>query len=384
MKKNMRQVVWKNGLICLAVLAFLIMGCVSQVKTPDVKTKHADLAAGISGIKVQNTKGEPVELESLWSNRRVVIVFLRHFGCMFCRQQAASFMGIKDQLDHAGVALVAIGSGTPQQAQDFAKKFKFEGELYVSQDLSAYKAFYLQRGFCRTLGPKSLWRGVGTLTKGFHQGLKAGDLWQQGGVFVIGPGNQVFFEHIDSYAGENVNLQEVIAASLSGNKEEVVAIKVEQPVVQKDAVVAPKVEGPVAPKEVVVAAPAAADKSPAPVVSKQNEIKDLPADAVKNLVNRWLNSWKSGDMKTYSSFYASDFKSKGRNLDAWISYKTKVHQKSKNVDISIDNLKISLDGNTASAVFTQHYSSSIFKDSGKKTLKLRKINNEWKIYKEII
>jgi hypothetical protein len=88
--------------------------------------------------------------------------------------------------------------------------------------------------------------------------------------------------------------------------------------------------------------------------------------------------------KTYRSFYASDFKSKGMNLDAWISYKTNVYQKSKNIDISIDKLQISENENNATAVFTQYYSSSIFKDSGKKTLKLRKINDEWKIYREIM
>ena len=89
-------------------------------------------------------------------------------------------------------------------------------------------------------------------------------------------------------------------------------------------------------------------------------------------------------MKTYRSCYASDFQSKGMNLDAWISYKTNVRQKSKNINISIDNLQISADENTATAVFTQSYSSSILKDSGKKKLELRKINDEWKIYREIM
>ena len=89
-------------------------------------------------------------------------------------------------------------------------------------------------------------------------------------------------------------------------------------------------------------------------------------------------------MQTYRSFYASDFKSKGMNLDAWISYKSNVYQKSKNINISIDKLQISENENNAMAVFTQYYSSSIFKDSGKKTLKLRKINDEWKIYREIM
>jgi hypothetical protein len=36
------------------------------------------------------------------------------------------------------------------------------------------------------------------------------------------------------------------------------------------------------------------------------------------------------------------------------------------------------------AVFTQSYSSSILTDKGKKTLELKKINDEWKIYREIM
>ena len=89
-------------------------------------------------------------------------------------------------------------------------------------------------------------------------------------------------------------------------------------------------------------------------------------------------------METYRSCYASDFKSKGMNLDAWVSHKTNVYQKSKNINISIDKLQISAEENNATAVFTQYYSSSIFKDSGKKKLELRKINDEWKIYREIM
>lgn len=132
----------------------------------------------------------------------------------------------------------------------------------------------------------------------------------------------------------------------------------------------------VASKETVVAVP---------VVTDNNLVQvSIPKEAVRDLVTKWLTSWKSGDLKTYRSFYASDFQSKGKNLDAWISHKTNVYKKSKNINIIIDNLQISADENNASAVFTQHYSSSITKDSGKKTLELKKINNEWKIYREIM
>ena len=89
-------------------------------------------------------------------------------------------------------------------------------------------------------------------------------------------------------------------------------------------------------------------------------------------------------MKTYRSCYTSDFQSKGINLNAWIAYKNNVRQRSKNINISIDDLQISVDENSAIAVFTQSYSSSILKDKGKKTLELKKINDEWKIYSEVM
>lgn len=121
-------------------------------------------------------------------------------------------MGIKDKLDQAGVALIAIGSGTPAQARSFAKNFNFTGELYLDRELLSFKAFGLARGFWKTLGPASLARGARTLSQGYFQGLSAGDLWQQGGVFILGPGNRIQFEHRDRYAGHHADPQDVLAA----------------------------------------------------------------------------------------------------------------------------------------------------------------------------
>ena len=105
---------------------------------------------------------------------------------------------------------------------------------------------------------------------------------------------------------------------------------------------------------------------------------------ILNLITKWLTSWKSGDMKTYRDCYASDFQSKEMNLDDWISHKSQVRQNSENINIRIDKLKISADEDAAKAFFIQHYSSSILKSKGKKTLELKKIGEEWKIFREII
>jgi tetratricopeptide (TPR) repeat protein len=181
--------------------------------------------------------------------------------------------------------------------------------------------------------------------------------------------------------------------------EEKIGKKMAAPVASAASVGAP---APVA-APVDVAAPAPAADVTAPVAvseavdapatgsnlaqtnDKQDKTKSIPENDVWILITKWLASWKSGDMKTYRSCYdESNFQSKGMNLDAWISSKADVYKKSKNIKININHLQISADVNTAKAVFTQDYQSSIFKYKGKKTLELKKIGDEWKIYKEFM
>lgn len=129
---------------------------------------------------------------------------------MFARQQAADLMSIKTELDAAAVGLVAIGSGSPRSARKFVDDFHFTGHMYVNRDLKVYKAFDLERGITKTLGLSSLIKGLGTMKKGFRQGQSAGDLWQQGGLFVLGPGDQLLFAHRDKFAGDHADLQQML------------------------------------------------------------------------------------------------------------------------------------------------------------------------------
>ncbi len=119
-------------------------------------------------------------------------------------------MGIRNRVEASGATIVVIGSSTPEQAKDFAEQFKFEGELYVDTTLETYKAFQLDRGFFRTLGLSSISRGFTAMKSGSHQGLSAGDLWQQGGVFIMGPGKQILYQHRDEFAGDHADLEAVV------------------------------------------------------------------------------------------------------------------------------------------------------------------------------
>ena len=131
---------------------------------------------------------------------------------MFSRQRAAALMEIKNDVEANGAKIVIIGSGTPEQAKNYATDFKVDLDIYVDKSLQTYNAFSLKRGFFKTLGWKSLKCGVRAIQSGFHQGLSAGDLWQQGGVFVLSPGKQIVYQHVEQYAGEPLEKDEVLQA----------------------------------------------------------------------------------------------------------------------------------------------------------------------------
>ena len=110
----------------------------------------------------------------------------------------------------------------------------------------------------------------------------------------------------------------------------------------------------------------------------------MAGDAIQTLISRWARGWESGDMAAYRSCYAPGFHSQGMDLDKWISHKVAVRGHSQNIRVRIDGLKISGNEQQSSAVFTQHYSSNLLKSKGRKQLDLKKVNGEWKIYREMM
>lgn len=125
---------------------------------------------------------------------------------------------------------------------------------------------------------------------------------------------------------------------------------------------------------------AAAPKSDKPAVLAPDT--GSSNEAVQNLISKWTDSWKSGNMTVYRSCYASDFRSQGMNLKEWVNHKIEVRNHSKNINVRIDNLKITENNNRSTATFTQYYSSNLLKSKGRKKLDLKKINGKWKIYQE--
>ena len=51
-----------------------------EIYTQEKDMTYAELKPRIAGVTAESLQGKEVVLKSLWSDRRIVLAFLRHFG----------------------------------------------------------------------------------------------------------------------------------------------------------------------------------------------------------------------------------------------------------------------------------------------------------------
>jgi len=107
------------------------------------------------------------------------------------------------EIRELGGELIIVGNGSAHMAKAFVEDVGLDAPLYTDPSRKTYDAAGLHRGVGRTLGASSIMSGVRALKKGHIQGLTKGDAWQQGGVFVFGPGDAEYFAYASKEAGDH-------------------------------------------------------------------------------------------------------------------------------------------------------------------------------------
>ena len=171
-------------------------------------TRADDLAR----MNVLDERGAPVSLATMWADRAAVLVFVRHFGCMHCRDHVVMLERRIDDLHAAGAEVFVIGNGSPSFIEGFRDEVRWTGPVYTDPTLAVYKAAGLKRGVLATVSLAGAWRSVGTLRRGIKQGRTQGDQWQQGGVLVIAKGGEVLWAHASEGPGDNATAEQILTA----------------------------------------------------------------------------------------------------------------------------------------------------------------------------
>jgi peroxiredoxin len=179
-------------------------------------------ASVLEDVVLNDYEGHPVRLGDLWSERPAVLVFVRHFGCVFCRELAVEIHKKRRKFEKADVEVAVIGHGTPAHAADFRKVQNVDLRLLVDPDRKVYELAGTKVATLRELiGPRQLLRGLRATVMSrvkqgsiaVHQGRIIGHAAQLGGVLVIAPDGSVRYAYLSEESGDNPPVQEVLAAA---------------------------------------------------------------------------------------------------------------------------------------------------------------------------
>ncbi|MGE3960622.1 MAG: SelL-related redox protein [Dehalococcoidia bacterium] len=169
------------------------------------------VSATTADLEVLTPAGEPVRLGSLWASRPAMLVLVRHYGCLFCREQLAGLRDAWPRIEAAGVQPVVIGNGTPLMAEAFAEETGLSVPLYTNPGREVYHALGAKRpGVTTFLNPRLWWNGFRTVLHGFFPRPPKGDAAQLGGVFLVRPDGSMPYAYRSDLAGDHPSPQELL------------------------------------------------------------------------------------------------------------------------------------------------------------------------------
>ena len=168
----------------------------------------------LSEVELEDAQGTVRRVGDYWAEKPVVLVFLRHFGCLLCREHAAQLGERYAEITGLDGEVVAVGTGNRRYAAAFVEEEQVPYPVLVDDDGHAARAASIQKVnfFKLVLNPRS-WTGTRRAHRAGHRVHRAGRrVTQLGATFVLGPGNQVRYEHLDEHSADHAPLDKVIGA----------------------------------------------------------------------------------------------------------------------------------------------------------------------------
>ncbi|MFQ3639160.1 MAG: SelL-related redox protein [Chloracidobacterium sp.] len=132
-----------------------------------------------------------------------LLVFLRHFGCVFCREIVADLRDIAASTPDYPPVLFFF-QGTVEQGKTFFAGHWPEARAVSDTPLVFYKAFGIERGGWRELFGPEVWScGLRAARKGHGIGFPVGDPFVMPGAFLVSPSGAILWGHDFKHAGDH-------------------------------------------------------------------------------------------------------------------------------------------------------------------------------------
>lgn len=133
-------------------------------------------------------------LAEMSQGQKVLVVFLRHSGCTFCREALDDLANVRSQIEASGTKLALVHMSGDDDFRPFAEKYQL-GDIprFSDPQRKLYQEFELAPGsITQLLGPKVWWRGfLAALHAGHGFGSVRQSMFQMPGTFLVEDGKIV-------------------------------------------------------------------------------------------------------------------------------------------------------------------------------------------------
>jgi peroxiredoxin len=132
-------------------------------------------------------------IDQISAQQPVLMVFLRHFGCTFCKESLKYIKQQQEQIEADGTRIVFVHMSSPERGEEYFRSRGFVDFDQISDpDQRLYQLFRFSRAsFGQIFGPGVLWRGLKAGFHGFSQSSVEGDAFQMPGLVLITHGMPV-------------------------------------------------------------------------------------------------------------------------------------------------------------------------------------------------
>lgn len=161
-------------------------------KIPSSTLTQAVTGYNLSGATFGEVLGE----------RPTLLVFLRHFGCTFCREMVQD---LKEMVEGRADApeLLFFYMGAPDEGEAFFSHYWPQARAVADAERVFYHAFGLNRGSWKQMfGLEVLACGIRAASKGHGLGRPVGDPLQMPGLFLV-KGSELLWQHDFKHAGDH-------------------------------------------------------------------------------------------------------------------------------------------------------------------------------------
>ncbi|MFP4435683.1 MAG: SelL-related redox protein [Chloroflexaceae bacterium] len=175
-----------------------------------MQTQTQTIDRSILDMPVEGVNLRPGTLADQLGPAPTLLVFLRHFGCIFCQETVRDLRQIAaSDPSYPPVLFVYQGSSTDGTA--FFERFWPEARAIADMPRRLYQAFGVQRGgVWEMLGPEVWACGLRAAGKGNTGGLPVGDPWIMPGLFLVA-GDTIRWQHSFRHAGDHPDFAQIPA-----------------------------------------------------------------------------------------------------------------------------------------------------------------------------